>query len=52
MQKIMKTFIDKNIKKLGKVVCNHDYQRLAFYHIANKEVLYCVKCKKRKTIIH
>lgn len=46
----MKTIIKKNIKKIGTMVCAHNFERIAYYHIANKEVLCCTKCNKRKTV--
>ena len=30
--------------------CRHDFERLAFYRVANKGVYRCTKCNKRKEV--
>ena len=30
--------------------CRHDFERFAFYHVANRGVYKCTKCDKRKEV--
>ena len=48
----MKTIIKNKIKSILSRTCKHDYERFAFYRIANKEVLRCKKCDNRKIVQH
>lgn len=48
----MKTIIKNKIKSIFSITCKHDYERFAFYRIANQEVVRCTKCNDRKVIQH
>jgi len=44
--------IKNKIRIITRLTCNHDFERFAFYYKANKEIVRCTKCDKRKEIEH